>query len=155
MTHAVGEALDRLMRVASAGRFHIFCPGWSTGLGFSKLAGFSSSVEAQDYSYVGHLGNTNSRQFGRTKACSLTLERALDNSGFRQLYDWHRLARTNSPLAKVSTFFSVYASNGGKEIECVLVDAWCAKVELDPALAGGGNVITMRVTLECDSVELC
>ena len=94
MTAALKEVVSPFV---SAARFWVMCEGWAAGLGFSKLAGFQSEVEAQEYSYNGRLGNVHTKQFGRPKPPSVTLERALDNTGFAQLFSWHQLARMNNP----------------------------------------------------------
>ncbi|MEC3978756.1 phage tail protein [Amycolatopsis sp. H20-H5] len=139
--------------MASAVRFMIFVPIWSTGIGFSKLSGFNSTVETQEYSYNSFLGNNHSKQFGRTKPPSLTLERALDRAGFLQLFSWHALARQNSPAAKMIATFEIMDAGGGTMIACMLDNAWCSKLELDPAQAGGGTVVSMRATIECDAIR--
>lgn len=138
----------------SAARFVITCEGWAVGLGFSEMAGFNSIVEHQEYSYNGRRGNIHTKQFGRPKPPSVTLKRALDAPGFGQLFSWHLLARGNSPLAKVPATFAIMDANGATTACCILENAWCARLELDPATAGSSNVVMMRTTIECDSVLL-
>ncbi len=139
-------------QVVSAVRFRIWCQGWSVGLGFSELAGFNSTVEHQEYSFNGRLGNVHTRQFGRPRPPSLTLKRGLDGPGFLRMFEWHTLARMNNPLAKVPTAFTIMDASGGTEIACMLENAWCSKLEIDPAQAGASNVVMMKVTIECDSI---
>ncbi|GAA0953233.1 hypothetical protein GCM10009554_57360 [Kribbella koreensis] len=138
--------------VVSAPRFFVMCEGWTAGIGFSKLAGFTSEVEIQEYSYNGRLGNVHSKQFGRAKAPTIVLERALDRTGFAQLYGWHVLARANNPLAKLPASFDICDSSGEPAMACLLENAWCSKLELDAAQAGGAAVLMMRATLSCDSI---
>jgi hypothetical protein len=138
----------------SAARFIITCEGWAVGLGFSEMVGFSSAVDFQEYSYNGKLGNVHTKQFGRAKPPSVTLKRALDAPGFGQLFAWHSLARGNSPLAKVPAAFMIMDASGETTASCILENAWCAKLELDPATAGSSSVVMMRTTIECDSVLL-
>lgn len=152
MPHSPGQALDEPVRVASGGQFLIFVPIWATGVGFAKLSGFSSAVESQEYSYNGMMGNIYSKQFGRTKPPMLVLERALDQAGFAQMFAWHTLARQNSPTAKMPAAFEIMAADREVMLACALENAWCSKLELDAVQAGGGNVITMRATIECDAV---
>jgi hypothetical protein len=128
------------------------CEGWTAGIGFSKLAGFTSEVEFQEYSYNARLGNVHTRQFGRTKAPSIVLERALDRNGFAQIYGWHVLARMNNPLAKLPAAFDICTKAGDPVVAFVLENAWCAKLELDAAQAGAGSVLMMRATIICDGI---
>lgn len=138
----------------SAARFVISCQGWTTGVGFSELAGFSSGVEAQEYSYAGRLGNVRTKQFGRVTPPTLVLKRALDSAGFAQLFAWHTLARTNNPLAKVAAEFVMLTAAGLPVAACVLDNAWCARLELDPAQAGASSMVMMKVTVECDGITM-
>ena len=130
--------------IVSAARFIVICEGWTTGMGFSELAGFNSAVEHQEYAYNGLLGNVHTKQFGRSKPPSVALKRALDAPGFAQIFAWHTLARMNNPLAKVPA--------GEMVASCVLENAWCARLELDPAQAGQSNVVMMKATIECDTI---
>ncbi|MEV8374596.1 phage tail protein [Kribbella sp. NPDC056861] len=150
MTPTVAAVLDPPL--VSAPRFVVMCEGWTTGLGFSKLAGFSSEVEHQEYSYNSRLGNVHTKQFGRAKAPSIVLERGLDRNGFAQLYGWHYLARTNNPLAKLPAAFDILGKSGDPAMSCLLENAWCSKLELDAAQAGGASVVMMRATIICDSI---
>ncbi|MGW6278572.1 phage tail protein [Kribbella sp. NPDC055071] len=136
----------------TAARFVVMCEGWAAGIGFSKLAGFTSEVEFQEYSYNARLGNVHTKQFGRTKAPSIVLERALDRNGFAQLYGWHVLARMNNPLAKLPASFDILTKGGDPVIACMLENAWCAKLELDAAQAGAGATLMMRATIICDGI---
>jgi phage tail-like protein len=136
----------------SSPRFFVMCEGWTAGIGFSKLAGFTSEVEFQDYSYNSRLGNVHTKQFGRSKAPTVVLERALDRNGFGQLYGWHYLARTNNPRAKLPASFDICDKAGNPAMACLLENAWCSKLELDAAQAGGPAVLMMRVTIVCDSI---
>jgi hypothetical protein len=138
----------------SAARFIITCEGWAVGLGFAEMVGFSSVVEHQEYSYNGKVGNVHTKQFGRTRPPSVTLKRALDAPGFGQLFAWHQLARSNSPLAKVPAAFVIMDASGETTASCILENAWCARLELDPATAGASSMVMMRTTIECDSVLL-
>jgi hypothetical protein len=138
----------------SAARLIITCEGWAVGLGFSEMAGFSSIVEHQEYSFNGRYGNVHTKQFGRAKPPSVTLKRALDAPGFGQLFAWHGLARGNSPLAKVPAAFVIMDASGVTTASCILENAWCARLELDPAIAGTSSVVMIRTTIECDSVLL-
>lgn len=137
---------------ASAARFIINCQAWTVGLGFSELAGFNSTVEHQEYSYNGLLGNVHTKQFGRSKPPAIALKRALDAPGFAQVFAWHALARMNNPLAKVPATFTILDASGELLASCVLENAWCARLELDPAQAGTSNVVMMKATIECDSI---
>jgi hypothetical protein len=141
-----------MSQIVSAARFVIMCEGWTVGLGFSELAGFNSAVEAQEYSYNGVLGNVHTKQFGRPRPPSISLKRALDAEGFAQIFAWHALARMNNPLAKVPAVFMIMDAAGEITASCVLENAWCAKLELDPAQAGVSNVVMMKATIECDSI---
>lgn len=143
-----------MSQIVSAARFVVTCEGWTTGLGFSELAGFNSSVETQEYSFNGLLGNVHTKQFGRTRPPAISLKRALDAEGFAQIFAWHSLARMNNPLAKVPAVFSIMGPGGDITAMCVLENAWCAKLELDPAQAGASNVVMMKATIECDSILL-
>jgi phage tail-like protein len=138
----------------SAARFMVFCEGWAAGLGFSELAGFSSVVEHQEYSYNGIMGNIHTKQFGRAKPPSITLKRALDAKGFGQVFAWHALARMNNPLGKTPAQFVIMDAEGAPVAVCLLENAWCAKLELDAASAGANNVVMMKATIECDSIVL-
>ncbi|WBQ06491.1 phage tail protein [Kribbella sp. CA-293567] len=138
--------------VVTAPRFFVICEGWTAGIGFSKLAGFTSEVEYQEYSYNSRLGNVHTKQFGRAKAPAIVLERALDRDGFAQLYGWHLLARMNNPLAKLPASFDICDKAGEPAVVCLLENAWCAKLELDAAQAGGPAVVMMRATIICDSI---
>jgi hypothetical protein len=141
-------------QVVSAARFMVFCEGWAVGIGFSELAGFSSVVESQEYSYNGVLGNVHTKQFGRAKPPSITLKRALDARGFGQVFAWHALARMNNPLGKTPAQFVIQDAEGAVVAVCLLENAWCAKLELDAASAGSSNVVMMKATIECDSIIL-
>jgi len=138
--------------VVSSPRFVVMCEGWAAGIGFSKLAGFTSEVEFQEYSYNNRMGNVHTKQFGRAKAPSIVLERALDRRGFAQLYGWHLLARMNNPLAKLPASFDILDKSGMPSLACLLENAWCSKLELDAAQAGSASVVMMRVTLVCDAI---
>ena len=138
--------------IVSAARFSVICEGWAIGLGFSELAGFTSVVEAQEYSFNGRLGNVHTKQFGRPRPPAITLKRALDADGFARLFAWHTLARMNNPLAKLPAVFTMMDSAGEVTAACVLENAWCARLELDPAQAGASNVVMMKTTIECDSI---
>lgn len=143
-----------IAQYVSAARFTVVCEGWSTGLGFSELAGFTSAVEHQEYSYNGVLGNVHTKQFGRPKPPSITVKRALDKDGFGRLFAWHALARANSPLAKLPAVFTIMDASGAVTAACLLENAWCARLELDAASAGSANVVMIKTTIECDSVLL-
>jgi phage tail-like protein len=149
-TPSANEMLDP--PVISAARFVVRCEGWATGIGFSKLAGFTSEVEFQEFSYNSRLGNVHTKQFGRTKAPTIVLERGADRNGFAQLYGWHYLARTNNPLAKLPASFDICDKGGIPAIACLLENAWCAKLELDAVQAGGSAVLMMRCTIACDAI---
>jgi phage tail-like protein len=136
----------------SAPQFVVMCEGWTAGVGFSKLAGFTSEVEFQEYSYNGRQGNVHTKQFGRAKAPTIVLERALDRNGFAQLYGWHALARMNNPLAKLPASFDISTKSGEPVIACLLENAWCSKLELDAAQAGAAAVLMMRATITCDGL---
>ncbi len=138
--------------VVSAPVFVVMCEGWTAGIGFSKLAGFTSEVEFQEYSYNARLGNVHTKQFGRTKAPTIVLERAVDAAGFAQLYGWHLLARMNNPLAKLPASFDICTKGGVPVIACLLENAWCSKLELDAAQAGAAAVLMMRATIICDGL---
>jgi hypothetical protein len=137
--------------VISAPRFWIYCDSWTAGLGFSELGGVKSSVEASDYWYSTRLGNTVARQFGRSRPCSLTLKRALDEEGFLQLYSWHTLARLNNPLAKVAAVFTITSPSGKAFISCALENAWCSDVDIEKVNAGM-NILMLQVTIQCDGM---
>lgn len=143
-----------MTQVVSAARFFVVCEGWTAGLGFSDLSGFSSVVEHQEYSYNAQLGNFHTKQFGRAKPPSLTLKRGLDAEGFGRLFAWHLLARMNNPLAKVPAYFEIRDAAGTTTAVCVLENAWCARLELDGVTAGASNVVMIKVTIECDSIVL-
>ncbi|TWD79396.1 phage tail-like protein [Kribbella amoyensis] len=138
--------------VVSSPRFVVMCEGWTTGLGFSKLAGFTSEVEFQEFSYNSRLGNVHTKQFGRTKAPTIVLERAADRNGFALLYGWHHLARTNNPLAKLPASFDICDKAGTPAMAFLLENAWCARLELDAAQAGGPGALMMRITIVCDAI---
>jgi phage tail-like protein len=138
----------------TAARFYVACQGWTTGLGFSDLVGFSSAVESHEYSYNGMLGNVHSKQFGRVRPPTITLKRGLDSAGFAQLFAWHALARLNNPLAKTAATFTIMDAAGETAVACLLENAWCAKLDIDPAQAGSSNVVMMKTTIECDSILL-
>jgi hypothetical protein len=142
------------MSYVSAARFVVICEGWTTGLGFSELAGFNSAVEHQEYAYNGLLGNVHTKQFARSKPPSISLKRALDEAGFAQIFAWHALARMNNPLAKVPAVFMILDAAGATVASCVLENAWCARLELDPAQAGQSTVVMMKATIECDAIIL-
>ncbi len=137
---------------ASAVSFVVTCQGWSAGLGFSELAGFTSEVERQEYSYNGLTGNVLTKQFGRSRPPTIALRRALDARGFAQLMAWHALARMNNPLCKVPATFTIFDSGGAIVASCLLEQAWCAKLEIDSAKAGASDVVMMRTTIECDAI---
>jgi phage tail-like protein len=138
--------------VVSAARFWVSCEGWATGLGFSELTGFNSTVESQEYSFSGMIGNVHTKQFGRARPPQITLKRALDATGFAQLFGWHMLARMNNPLAKLPAIFTIMGASGEVSIVCTLENAWCAKLDIDSAQAGSSNVVMMKATIECDSI---
>lgn len=158
--HAAGGVLGGPgEQLASSIRFVVFIPAWSTGLGFSKLAGFNTTVESAEYAYSGGafggmFGNTLTKQIGRGKSPTITLERALDTVGFKQLLSWHMLARSNLPTARVPATFTIMDSAGDPKLTLELMNAWCSKLEVDPAQAGSSSVVNMRVTIECDSIFL-
>lgn len=140
-------------QVVSAPRFWVVCEGWTTGLGFSRLGGIHSSVEPLEYWYNGFRGNVHTKQFGRAKPPTISLERGLDMNGFAQMFSWHSLARMNNPLAKVPAVFTMMdASGSDSQISYYLENAWCSKLEVDPAVAGTTNVVMMKVTIECDAI---
>jgi phage tail-like protein len=143
-----------MSELVSAARFIVICEGWTTGMGFSELAGFNSSVEHQEYAYNGLLGNVHTKQFGRSKPPSVSLKRALDAPGFAQIFAWHTMARMNNPLAKVPAVFMILDAAGEMVASCVLENAWCARLELDPAQAGQSTVVMMKTTIECDTIIL-
>jgi hypothetical protein len=92
------------------------------------------------------------KQFGRPRPPAISLKRALDAAGFAQLFAWHTLARMNNPLAKLPAVFTIMDSAGVVTASCVLENAWCARLELDPAQAGASAVVMMKATIECDSI---
>ncbi|MEU4191080.1 phage tail protein [Kribbella sp. NPDC026611] len=147
---AVQQVLDP--PVVSSPRFFVMCEGWTAGIGFSKLAGFTSEVEFQEFSYNSRIGNVHTKQFGRTKAPTIVLERGADRNGFAQLYGWHLLARSNNPLAKLPASFDICDKAGTPALACLLENAWCAKLELDAVQAGASAVLMMRVTIVCDAI---
>jgi phage tail-like protein len=139
--------------VVTAPRFVVQIEGWTVGLSFSELAGFTSDVEFSDYSYNSRLGNVHTTQFGRTNPPSVTLKRALDAKGFAQLYGWHMLARQNAPLAKAPAAFAILPAGGDTPaMECTLENAWCARLEISAAKAGDSNPVMMTTTIVCDSI---
>lgn len=139
-------------QIISAPRFWVMCSQWTAELGFSELAGVNSLVEPQEYWYSDRLGNTLAKQFGRAKPAQLTLKRALDTDGFAQLFTWHTMARMNNPLAKVPALFTMMSSSGDPQLSCYLENAWCSRVEIDPAQAGATSTIMIKVTIECDAI---
>jgi phage tail-like protein len=142
-------------QVVSAPRFWIVCEGWTTGLGFAKLGGIHSAVEPLEYWYSGTLGYFHSKQFGRAKPPTIVLERGLDTAGFAQVFGWHALARMNNPLAKVPAMFTMLdASGGDTQLSFLLENAWCSRLEIDPAQAGATGVVMMKVTIDCDAIML-
>lgn len=136
----------------SAPRFWVQCSEWTAGLGFQELAGVRSGVEQQDYWYSSRLGNTLNRQFGRATPCSLSLKRGLDEQGFLQLFGWHTMARLNNPLAKVPTLFTIMSASGSTAISCLLENAWCSDLEIDPAQAGATATLMIKAVIQCDSI---
>jgi phage tail-like protein len=141
------------LQVVSAPQFWVVCEGWTTGIGFSKLAGIHSAVEPLEYWYNGALGNVHTKQFGRAKPPTISLERGLDTAGFAQMFSWHSLARMNNPLAKVPAVFTMTdASGSDSQISYLLENAWCSKLEVDPASVGTTSVVMMKVTIECDAI---
>ncbi|MFC4857275.1 phage tail protein [Actinophytocola glycyrrhizae] len=143
-----------LVEPVSASRFFVNVLGWSQGLGFTELAGFNSAVNASEYSYNGRLGNVRTKQFGRPSPPTITLKRGLDSIGFAQLFAWHTLARGNNPVGKVPATFTILAASGLPVAACTLENAWCSRLEIDPAQAGGSNVVMMKVTIECDDIVM-
>src|ERR1700716_2283476 len=107
-----------MSQIVTAARFIITCEGWAIGLGFSELAGFNSSVEAQEYSYNGVLGNVHTKQFGRARPPTISVKRALDAEGFAQIFAWHSLARMNNPLAKLPAVFTIMDPAGEITASC-------------------------------------
>jgi phage tail-like protein len=142
-----------IVEPVSAARFVVSCLGWTTGIGFSELAGFSSSVEPQEYSYAGRLGNVRTKQFGRATPPSLTLRRALDSVGFAQLFAWHTMARMNNPLGKTTAQFMMLSAAGLPVATYVLDNAWCARLDIEQAQAGT-SLVMMKTTIECDSISM-
>ncbi|ONI81524.1 hypothetical protein ALI144C_19615 [Actinosynnema sp. ALI-1.44] len=140
--------------VVSAARFWVRCDTWATGLGFSKLAGFTTEVEFQEYSYTNRNSNVHTKQFGRPLPPSVTLERGLDAPGYKKFFDWHTQARKNDPQAKLPALFTIMSASGHPALSCVLENAWCSKLDIDPAEAGGSAVVRMRVTIVCDGIHL-
>lgn len=143
-----------LVEPVSAARFVVAVQGWTTGVGFAELSSFSSVVEAQEYSYAGRLGNVRTKQFGRAVPPSLTLKRALDSVGFAQLFAWHTMARMNNPMGKLPAQFFMLSAAGVPVATYILDNAWCARLEIDPAQAGSSSVVMMRATIECDSISM-
>ena len=141
-----------MSEIISAPRFWISCEMWTIGLGFSELAGISSAVEAVEYSYNNRVGNFHAKQFGRSRPPTLTLKRALDDDGFGKLFGWHTLARANSPMAKVPAMFTLMSASGTAKVNYLLENAWCSRLDIDPAQAGATSTVLMRVTIECDSI---
>nr|WP_042177864.1 phage tail protein [Kibdelosporangium sp. MJ126-NF4]CEL12818.1 hypothetical protein [Kibdelosporangium sp. MJ126-NF4]CTQ98504.1 hypothetical protein [Kibdelosporangium sp. MJ126-NF4] len=148
---AAQEAVPPLV---SAARFWVSCEGWANGLGFSKLAGFTTEVEFLEYSYNNRNSNVHTKQFGRPRPPSMTLERGLDAPGYAKLFRWHELARKNDPTAKLPAQFAIMSASGHLALSCVLENAWCAKLEIDPAQAGASAVVHMRATIVCDDIRL-
>lgn len=154
MTTGMG-ALGAPVPVVSSPRFFLWCPGWTEGLAFSELSGFSSSVEPQEYSYSGWLGVVHTKQFGRPKPPQITMKRPTDHEGFARIFAWHMLARTNCPVGgKVPATFTIMDKSGIPHVACELKNAWCSRLELDPVRAGDSGVVFMKVTVECDQVLL-
>lgn len=143
-----------MVEPVSAARFVVEVLGWSEGLGFAELAGFHSAVDAAEHAYNSRVGNVSSKQFGRPQPPAITLKRALDSIGFARMFAWHTLARTNNPAAKVPATFTILGAGGLPVAVCTLENAWCARLELDPAVAGAANVVMMTVTIECDDIVL-
>lgn len=140
-------------RLISSPRFEIQAAGWAAGISFSKLSGINSEVESKDYTSNNFLGmNILAKQFGRAKPPHVVLERPLTTQGNAQLFAWHELARTGNPLAKSETSLTITDASGSETlISYLLENAWCSKIDITEAQAGGG-VVLMRVTLECDSI---
>lgn len=145
-------SLGSTTQVVTAPRFEVNIIHWSWGLGFSELAGFASAMESQEYSYNGRLGNVHTKQLGRPRPPQLVLRRALDAKGFQKMLQWHLLARSNIPMgAKMPAQFTIMDKGGQPQMVFTLENAWCSKLEIDPAKAGESPVLMMRVTIECDS----
>lgn len=140
--------------LVSAARFIVTCQFWESGLGFAELAGFNSAVESYEYSFNGTQGNVHTKQFGRARPPTITLKGGLDPAGFAQIFAWHTMARMNNPKAKVTASFTIMSAAGTVAADCVLENAWCAKLEIDPVQAGSSNVVMMKTTIECDSILL-
>lgn len=139
--------------VLSSPRFILSCEGWTTGLAFAELSGFTSSVDHAEYSYAGPIGTVHAKQFGRAKPPQITLKRAADAEGFARMFAWHLNARMNNPIGtKVPASFIIMDKGGMPHIQCELVNAWCSRLDLDPAQAGGGAVVNMKVVIECDQI---
>jgi hypothetical protein len=51
-----------------------------------------------------------------------------------------------------AVFTMMDASGSDTEVSYLLENAWCSRLEVDPAQAGATSVVMMKVTIECDAI---
>jgi phage tail-like protein len=126
-------------------------------IGFQELAGINSEINIEQYISVDATGHVNhTKQFGLTRPPTVTLKRGLDHS--LTLWAWHQMALNGDPAARAQ-YLSLDIFGGGSAavqnqrplMSYLLINAWCAKINISSAKAGEG-VVTEDVTIACDVI---
>ncbi|ONI81525.1 hypothetical protein ALI144C_19620 [Actinosynnema sp. ALI-1.44] len=143
-------------QVVSAARFVIDFMGSPMGrIAFSELTGISSKVASSEYIYNDDTGKTvNTKQFGKTDPPTISLKRALDAAGSKQLLLWHAQAREGDPQARVDGTLTVMDASGGSDNKIVykLQGAWCSELNIAGMKAGSSDVATIECKIACESI---
>jgi phage tail-like protein len=126
-------------------------------IAFQELGGINSEISVEQYiaaNPVGFVSHT--KQFGLVKPPTITLKRGVDKD--MALWAWHQMAITGNPAAR-APYLSLEIYGGGLAnvqdaqplMSYILVNAWCAKINISSAKAGEG-FLTEDVMIACDQI---
>jgi phage tail-like protein len=138
----------------TAARFTLTTDSFGT-FDFSALAGISSQVEPMQYLSSNPYTLEHTKQFGKTKPPSVVLKRTLSAGtiGLR-LFQWHTLARSDSPNARTNATLTVTDSTGKAVESFQLERAWVSKIDISGTKVGASSAVTETVTIVADSLTI-
>jgi phage tail-like protein len=148
------EPTDKERMLASA-LFRIWTVEGSAD--FAELGGITSEVEHTEYMEAGPLGALFSRHAGRSKPPTVTLRRAMRTGpSTTWLWSWHAMARQSLPSMQRDCFLMLFGPGdhlrGLPRMTYILMNAVPTKMEVSAMKAGGTEVVTQSVTLQCEDL---
>jgi phage tail-like protein len=144
-------ATGKVSSVITAARFVINIDGMETS--FSKLSGITSEVEPAEYISVDPTGGiVHTKQFGKTKPPTVTLERGVDTNS--QMWVWHQAALEGHPNARRSATLKLLDAGGNTQASYLLEGAWVSKLDIGALKAGDSAVVCETVQIVCDKITL-